>query len=155
MMPDNAGNAQVLGEIMQLLGPASRTGARVGGPPTEAQRNLLDVVDLTITTAEQRGNAGATYRAVRDVPVSTRDNPHSDVSLPPIYPKRREASSPLAPRTANRGLRATGAVPIPAEMWQRHAPTNWTWVAASMPPVGATAGQPVTALARKMPLVRV
>ena len=77
-------------------------------------------------------------------------NPHSDVSPPPISPKRREATSPLTPRTADRGLGATGAVPIPAEMWQRHAPTNWAWVAASTPPVGATTGRAVTALARRM-----
>ena len=127
VMPDKAGDAQVLDQIMQPLGPASRTGARAGGSPTEVQRILLDVVNLTITTAEQRGNAGATYRAVRDALVSTRDNPNpqSDVSPPPISPKRREASSLLTPRTAGRGPGATGAVPIPAEMWQRHAPTNW------------------------------
>ena len=60
------------------------------------------------------------------------------------------ASAPLTPRTAERGLRATKAVPILAEIWQRHAPTNWAWVAARTPPVGTTTGQAVTALPRKM-----
>ena len=46
-----------------------------------------------------------------------------------------------------RGLRPTGSVPIPREMWRRHAPTNWAWVAAHMPPVGASKGATTEALA--------
>ena len=74
---------------------------------------MIELVNLTLATAEQRGNAGDTYRAVRDALASARDNPnpHADVSPPTISPKRREASTP---------------------------------------PVGATTGQAVTTLARRM-----
>ena len=81
-----------------------------------------------------------TYTAVRDALVCARDNPKPriDVSTPPISPKHHNNNSPLTPHTAEHGLGATGAVPILADIWVRHAPTSWTRVAASTTPVGAT-----------------
>ena len=39
---------------------------------------------------------------------------------------------------------------IPADMWKRRAPTNWARGATRTPPVGATKGEAVTALASPM-----
>ena len=137
--PANDDNARMLHEISQLLTPASHSAPGVGGSPALVRNILLDVVTLTLATAEQEGNATDTYRAVRDALVSIWDNPdpRTDVSPPLVSPKRRDDTTPLTPRTAGRGLGATGAVQIPDEMWTRHAPTNWAWVAASTPPVAA------------------
>ena len=87
VMLDSEDNAQVLQEILQLLGLASRAGAHVRGSPETFYHILLSVVKLTLTIAKHRGNAGGTYRAVRDALVSARDNPdpHSDVSPPPMH----------------------------------------------------------------------
>ena len=150
--PANDDDARLVHEVSQLLAPASHSAARVGGSPALVRNILLDIVTLTLATAEQEGNGSDAYRAVRNALVGIRDNPNlrTDVSPPPISPERRDDVAPLTPRTARRGLGATGAVQIPDGMWNRHAPTNWAWVAASTPLVGATQGKAVTTLAHKM-----
>ena len=119
VMPDHADAASTLQEINQLLEPASKAAARFGGSSALAHQILLDVTNVVTNTAEQQGAVGPTYRALRDALISARDNPNplSDVGPPPISPKRKEDNTPLTPRTAAKGLGATGAVPTPEDMW--------------------------------------
>ena len=132
----------VLREIADAIPTVAARYSRIGGSEPLNTQLVTDLINTIIVGPQHENNAGTVCLAIKDTlnPLSQQANLRTDVSPPPTSPKRKGDDRLLTPRTAARGLGSTGSVPIPRDMWQRHAPTNWESVAARTPPVGASQG---------------
>ena len=151
-VPAAPGHTAILTDIADTIPDIARKYTRIGGSRGLNQGLRIELVTTIIVEVEQEGNEQEVCVALRKTlqHLSQQNDRRTDVSPPPISPKRQEDDGPLSPRSAARGLRAMGSVPIPQEMWRRHAPTNRAWVAAHTPPVGASRGTAMEVLATRM-----
>ena len=140
---DVPGHTRVLQDIVVIIPSIAKKYTRIGGFERLNHNLITESVKRLNAGAEQEDSAEPKCVETREVllHLSQETDLRIDVSPPPISPQQGGDDWPLTPRTAVRGLGAMGSVPIPLDMWRRHTPTNWVWVAARTLPVGASKGQ--------------
>ena len=123
-----------------------------GFKPQSAQVTVGLLRDWVILTLNWAWEGGVVQEVLTVVPGMLVTLTKCDLEEEDYHPYdgSDRPQGPLDPSVAANGLGEAGVVPVPCDIWNKHAPTGLKWALDELPHQGETRDQGLAALAHKM-----